>query len=218
MTALVQRRAKLLDAVSGAHRGRSRRGDALSGCVFPDLRLFPREKLGLAISVYTMGIFFGSASRWPMGGTVVDAVCGCPRFICLFWAWWRPGGFSFCSLASRVFWSRPGLHMRGAAAQEYAPPRRRPRGELNLEALFRADRTALAVVFGPGGRHDFPGALELRFSFLGAGFFPGSTAGRRGRRAGIGRLVAIFGCMGMYVGGLLCDRWQRRGSREGPLR
>ena len=39
---------------------------------------FPAEKLGLAISVYTMGIFFGSGVALAIGGTVVDSVMHMP--------------------------------------------------------------------------------------------------------------------------------------------
>ena len=39
---------------------------------------FPAEKLGLAISVYTMGIFFGSGVALAVGGTIVDSVMHMP--------------------------------------------------------------------------------------------------------------------------------------------
>jgi sugar phosphate permease len=44
----------------------------------------------------------------------------------------------------------------------------------------------------------------------------GWTAGEAGRALGV--LVLSFGCLGMYVGGLLCDRWLRKGVAEGPLK
>ncbi len=39
---------------------------------------FPAEKLGLAISVYTMGIFLGSGVALAVGGTIVDSVMHMP--------------------------------------------------------------------------------------------------------------------------------------------
>jgi MFS family permease len=44
----------------------------------------------------------------------------------------------------------------------------------------------------------------------------GWTAGQAGRALGV--LVLSCGCLGMYVGGVLCDRWLRRGVAEGPLK
>jgi len=44
----------------------------------------------------------------------------------------------------------------------------------------------------------------------------GWTVGQAGRTLGI--LALTFGCLGMYVGGGLCDHWQRRGIAEAPLR
>jgi hypothetical protein len=40
--------------------------------------------------------------------------------------------------------------------------------------------------------------------------------GRAGHTLGV--LTLIFGCAGMYLGGSLCDLWQRRGIPEAPLR
>lgn len=31
-------------------------------------------------------------------------------------------------------------------------------------------------------------------------------------------MIIVFGCIGMFVGGTLSDRWQRRGMHEGPLK
>ena len=43
----------------------------------------------------------------------------------------------------------------------------------------------------------------------------GWNAGRAG--AWLGSVVLVSGCVGMYVGGRLCDHWHSQGRREAPL-
>src|SRR5262249_58757628 len=40
------------------------------------------------------------------------------------------------------------------------------------------------------------------------------------RQAGtvLGIMILTTGCLGMYAGGAMCDRWLRRGIREAPLK
>jgi MFS family permease len=44
----------------------------------------------------------------------------------------------------------------------------------------------------------------------------GWSAGQSGRALGL--IILIFGCLGMSVGGRLCDHWQKQGVSEAPLR
>jgi MFS family permease len=44
----------------------------------------------------------------------------------------------------------------------------------------------------------------------------GWSAGQSGRALGL--LILVFGCLGMSIGGRLCDRWQKNGVLEAPLR
>jgi MFS family permease len=42
------------------------------------------------------------------------------------------------------------------------------------------------------------------------------SPGQSGRA--LAAILLTFGCLGMYLGGRLSDRWQKRGVREGPLK
>jgi MFS family permease len=44
----------------------------------------------------------------------------------------------------------------------------------------------------------------------------GWTPGEVGRTLGL--LIVCFGCLGMYIGGALTDRWRKAGMRDAPLR
>jgi MFS family permease len=57
------------------------------------------------------------------------------------------------------------------------------------------------------------------FSSWGPAFFQrvhGWSAGHTGRSLGF--IMLICGCVGMYIGGTLSDRWQQRGMAEAPLK
>jgi nitrate/nitrite transporter NarK len=41
---------------------------------------------------------------------------------------------------------------------------------------------------------------------------------RRQTGAVLGTIVLTTGCVGIYVGGWVCDRWQKQGIREAPLK
>jgi len=181
---------------------------------------FPKEQLGLAISVYTMGIFIGSGVALAVGGTVVDAVVRMPALhlpLLGIIATWR---------LSFLFVGIPGLLVVLLVYTVREPLRRNllrtadgRAADLSLRDVLEQIRTRWQSFTGLAIAMIFQSLSSYSFLSWAPAFFQrihGWTAGQAGRALGISLLV--FGCCGMYVGGVLCDRWQRRGIREAPLK
>ncbi len=181
---------------------------------------FPEEQLGLAISVYTMGIFIGSGIALAVGGAVVDMVVRLPEMhlpVLGTLAAWR---------LSFLLVGLPGI-LAGLLIFTVREPERR---NLLRDAEGRAARLSVADVISQlrGRWQSFTGlAVAMIFQSLASyaflswapAFFQrlhGWTAGQAGRALGFS--VLVFGCLGMYVGGALCDRWQHAGVHEAPLK
>jgi MFS family permease len=181
---------------------------------------FPAEKLGLAISVYTMGIFFGSGVALAIGGTIVDKVMRMPAMhlpVLGTIATWRLSfllvGIPGILVALLVYTVREPLRKNvlrladGRAA------------ELNLADMFAQIGRRWQSFWGMAIGMIFQSLSSYAFLSWAPTFFQrlhGWTAGQSGRALGV--LVLTCGCLGMYVGGLLCDRWLRKGVADGPLR
>lgn len=181
---------------------------------------FPKEQLGLAISVYTMGIFIGSGVALAVGGTVVDAVVRMPALhlpILGIVATWR---LSFLLVGI------PGLLVVLLVYTVREPLRRNllrtadgRAADLGLREVLAQVRMRWQSFTGLAIAMIFQSLASYAFLSWTPAFFQrihGWTAGQAGRALGI--TLLIFGCSGMYVGGLLCDRWQRQSIHEAPLR
>lgn len=181
---------------------------------------FPKEQLGLAISVYTMGIFVGSGIALAVGGTVVDAVVRMPALhlpILGVVATWR---LSFLLVGI------PGLLVVLLVYTIREPLRRNllrtadgRAAELGLWDVLAQVRTRWQAFTGLSVAMIFQSLASYSFLSWAPAFFQrihGWTPGQSGRALGV--ILLIFGCSGMYVGGSLCDRWQQRGIREAPLK
>ena len=181
---------------------------------------FPAEKLGLAISVYTMGIFFGSGVALAVGGTIVDAVMHMPALhapILGTIATWR---------LSFLLVGLPGVVI-GLIVFTVREPLRK---HMLRDSTGAAAHVGVWQMLGQIGRRwqsfwgmaigmIFQSMASYAFLSWAPTFFQrihGWSAGQAGRALGV--LVLCFGCLGMYVGGLLCDRWLRQGVAEGPLK
>ncbi|MGC2331661.1 MAG: MFS transporter [Candidatus Acidiferrales bacterium] len=181
---------------------------------------FPKERLGLAISVYTMGIFIGSGVALIVGGVVVDAVMRMPALhlpVLGVVATWR---------LTFLFVGLPGLLVVGLIYTVREPTRLnllraadgRPT-QLGLGGVVAQIRQrwqsftglSLAMIFQSLGSYAFLSWAPAFFERL-----HGWTAGHAGSVLGI--IVLICGCCGMYVGGVLCDSWQRKSIHEAPLK
>ena len=181
---------------------------------------FPPERLGVAISVYYMGVFLGSALALLVGGMVVDVMA-------------RVHTVTLPLLGTIASWrvtflvvGAPGL-LGALLVYTIKEPLRR-------NMLRNAEGKTARVSFGQawaqmGKRWQSLGGISLAMVFQsmanyaliswGPTYFlrvHGWTAGQSGRALAVILLVA--GCGGMLTGGRLSDHWQRRGLNEAPMR
>jgi MFS family permease len=181
---------------------------------------FPRERLGVAISVFYMGIFFGSSLSLLLTGAVIDALSHTPVVTVPLLgsiAAWRvtfllvglPGVlFALLVYTVREPVRRDLLRTRSGAASRLSfrsslgEMRRRWQSLLGISigAIFQSAPTYALISWTP-----------TYFQRV-----HGWTAGQSGR--GLAALLLTFGCAGIYAGGRLSDYWQKNGVTEGPLR
>lgn len=179
---------------------------------------FPGESLGVAISVYYMGVFFGTSLSLLLTGTVIDVLAHTPVIavpVLGAMAAWRitflivglPGLlFALLAYTIREPLRRDLLRSGGATrlsmrdtANEIGKRWQSLLG-ISIGAIFQAVPAYALISWTP-----------TYFQRV-----HGWTAGQAGR--GLAVLLLVFGCAGMYAGGRLSDYWQKRGVSEGPLR
>lgn len=181
---------------------------------------FPKERLGRALSVYSMGIFIGSGIALLVGGIVVDLTVHTPAAtvpILGTIASWR---LTFLIVGI------PGLLIAAWVATLREPIRKSlmrqqdgSAAKLSFPQVFEQLRVRWQSVAGISLAMIFQSACSYGFTAWGPAFFQRIhhwTAGQTGRALGI--IIVICGCSGMYVGGALADRWSKQGIRESHLR
>ena len=180
---------------------------------------FPPGQLGLALSVYSMGIYVGSGAAMIVGGSVVQSLSRSPELtlpILGTIASWR---------ATFLAVGIPGL-LVALLTRTIREPERRAllRGKDGRAAqsyfreVLRELRRRLWSVIGISLGMVFQAIAGYAFFAWGPTFLQRTYAWTPGHSGHVvGGLLLVFGCSGMYVGGSLCDRWQRRGIPEAPL-
>jgi MFS family permease len=180
--------------------------------------MFPRERLGVALSVLYMGVFWGSSLALMVGGTAVDLLSRTPIVsvpVLGMIASWRltflivgAPGILFALLLFTVREPvRQGMLKRAGGEQ------------LTVRETIAEVRLRWQTVAGLSLGMVFQSTCFYAFTSWSPAFFQrvhGWTAGQAGRALGV--LILIGGCLGMYAGGRLCDRWHRRGTIDGPVR
>lgn len=179
---------------------------------------FPRERFGVALSVLYMGVFVGSSLALMVGGTTVDILARTPLVtvpILGLIASWRltfvvvgAPGILFALLLFTVREPiRKGV-LRVASGKS-----------LSLREGIAEIRLRWQTVAGLALGMVFQSTCFYAFMSWAPAFLQrvhGWSAGQAGRALGL--IVLIFGCLGMYAGGSLCDRWHRKGIVDGPVR
>lgn len=181
---------------------------------------FPKDQIGTAISVYYMGIFFGSSLSLLVTGSVLDALRNTP-FI------------TIPLLGTMAAW-RVVFLIVGVPGVLFALLVYTVREPIRRDLLRTAENKALTLTFGQAWKEIGKRAKSVAGLSIGAVFqsaptyaitfwFPTFlqrthhwTPGQSGRA--LAAILLTFGCAGMYAGGKWSDRWQRNGSPEGPLR
>jgi MFS family permease len=181
---------------------------------------FPKERLATAMSVYSMGIFIGSGLANIVGGGVVDAVRQLPAVTLPVFgsiASWR---LTFLIVGV------PGLIVALLVYTIREPSRqnlmRASSGEiskLSIGEVFRQMRLRWQSVIGLSLALGFQSSCNYALLAWAPTFFirvHGWTPGQTG--AALGTIILMMGCLGLYAGGVLSDRWQQQGLRESPLK
>jgi MFS family permease len=180
---------------------------------------FAKERLGAALSVYYMGQVLGSSLALSVGGTVVQMVARKPDIILPVLgsiASWRLTflivGLPGLLFALMLFTLREPARrdvLRTSSGNE----------KLSLGETLAEVRKRWQSVVGISVGFIFHAACLYGFTAWVPPYFlrvHGWSIGEAGRALGF--LVITFGCAGLYVGGYLSERWQRRGFVDAPLR
>ncbi|MBP1624969.1 MAG: transporter, partial [Acidobacteria bacterium] len=182
--------------------------------------LFPKSRISTAISVFYFGLFLGSSLALVVGGITVDALARTP-FISVpllgTIASWR---------VTFLIVGLPGLLFALMAFTIREPLRR----NLMLGAEGKPVQTSFREAFVQMGRRwqsmlgisvgmIFQSSCTYAITSWVPVFFlriHGWSAAETGKALAV--IMIFFACPGMYLGGLLSDRWQKNGVSDGPLR
>ncbi len=164
---------------------------------------FPKEKLGRALSVFSMGVFFGSGLALILGGLIIQNV-GSWRTTFLIVG--LPGVLATLLLFTIKEPERQNLLGGKASKLSFA--------EVFAQVRLRWQSVAgicLAFAFQAMCNYSQQAWLPTYFA---------RVHGWQPKQAGLtlGIISLCTGLLGAYLGGVLCDRWQRQGQADAPLR
>jgi MFS family permease len=181
---------------------------------------FPRERMGAAISVYYMGLFFGTSLAQLVSGITIQALGRTPLLtvpVLGTIASWRVTflivglpGILFALLALTIREPlRKNLHVDAAGR-----PARATFGE-----AFAQMRLRWQSVVGISVGMAFQSVCTYSVSQWAAPYFMrvyGWQPAQTGKTLAF--ILIVFACSGMYLGGVLSDRWQKQGVLDARLR
>jgi MFS family permease len=180
---------------------------------------FPKERLGVALSTYSMGLFIGSSLALLVGGTAVDALSHLPPITVPMLGTMASWRLTFLIIgAPGVLFALLVFTIREPVRRSLLQTTEGRASRLNLRETWAQVRPRWQSVVGISLGMVFQSTITYGFQAWTPTFFVrvhGWTPGQAGRA--LGTIILISGCLGMYAGGVLCDRWQRRGMFEGPL-
>ena len=174
---------------------------------------FPRERFATAMSVYSMAIFIGAGLAYLIGGAVIGIASVQEMWNVPLIGATRPWQVVFLLVGL------PGLLVAALMLAVREPERtQEQRAGVSLRLLFswisRNLRTFVCLIVG----FALSGAVNIGISAWLATFLVqahGLTPARAGFVMGI--LTLGIGTMGVLVGGLVSDAFERRGRSDGPL-
>ncbi len=181
---------------------------------------FPGRLLATAVSLYSMGIMLGSGLALIVGGMVVDATSRMP-VMDLPWL----GSMASWRLTFLVV-GAPGLLVALLMRTVREPTRRAllrtaqgVPSRLSISEVVAQLRLRWQSVAGISLGMVFQAMCLYSFNAWAPSIFQrvyGWPAGKTGLALGL--IFLSFGCLGMYLGGRLCDYWKAKGIREAPLK
>jgi MFS family permease len=181
---------------------------------------FPKEKLSTALSVYSMGILLGSGIALIVGGLVIGAVSNNPPIdvpmLGIMAAW----------QVTFLIVGLPGLLVAVLLYTVREPARRGLAMSADGRVATVTLRDALAQIFSR-----WPIVLGVSLAMAcqamanyvltswGPEFFVRVHHWSKPQIGlTLGLITLSFGCLGLFVGGRLADRWVKQGVYEGPLK
>jgi len=178
--------------------------------------LFPRERVGRALGVYSSGVFIGIGASFLIGGAAIAWVSASPLFAAVPYEPWQITFFLV---------GLPGV-LVALLALSIREPRRRELRPLALQGRRRSVRDALAWFAANRATYltHFAGFATLTLVFNAmmtwAPEFFIRIHGMERPAAGfwLGCIVLVFGGLGITAGGLLSDWLSERGYLDAPLR
>ncbi len=164
---------------------------------------FPRERLGTALSIFSMGVFFGSGSALIVGGLVIGAV-GSWRLTFLIVG--LPG--LLAALLMFTIKEPVRKNLLGGKARHLSL------GEVFEQVKLRWQSVAgICLAFAFQALCNYAQQAWLPTYFVRAHGWQPKQAGLT-----LGVISLATGLLGAYLGGALCDRWQRGSKADAPLR
>jgi MFS family permease len=174
---------------------------------------FPPERLGTAMSVFSLGTFVGSGLAYIIGGAVVSVVESRGPVAVPLVGMVRPWQTAFFVVGI------PGLVIALLFLTVREPPRKPGSSGAGMGELFAYVRkhlrsfTCTSLGFSLSAMVNF-GIASWLATFMIRHY--GWTAARAGTVQGV--LTMTVGVAGVLAGGWMADRYARRGQTDGPLR
>ena len=173
---------------------------------------FPPERRALALSVYSLGTFFGAGLAYVLGATVAALAATHPEVHVPLVGPMRSWQVVFLAVGA------PGLLIAALALTMPEPPRQTTGMGVPLAAVLAHWRrhastlVTLACAFGCWSAVNYGIAAWLATFFV---RIHGWTAAAAGTWQGV--LTMSVGVGGALLGGTLADRWGRRGRVDAPI-
>jgi MFS family permease len=193
----------------------------LSPCAFSMITdSFPRERLSAPLSVYTMGIQLGSGLALIIGGMVAETVSHMPP-LDLPWvgsiAAWRIS-FLIVGLPGLLFVLLL-LSVREPARRALLLDSTGVPARLDFDGLLEQIRQRWRSALGISLMVSCQATCNYALLFWGPTFFDRLHHWPKDRTGLVlGLTTIVCGCIGLFTGGRLSDRWQGRGVADAPLR
>lgn len=187
--------------------------------------VFPKERLGVALSVFYMGVFLGSSLALLLGGTTVDAVSHMASITLPLLGTMAPWRITFLiaavpgiPFALLIYTLREPLR-RGALQTGASQRGSAGVAKLSPRDTLRQVGVRWTSVAGISVGMMCQAICNYGFMAWAPTFFarihhwaPGQT----GRALGL--IIATFGCLGMYAGGRISDTLLKKGIFDAPLK
>jgi MFS family permease len=179
----------------------------------------PRENLGVALSVFYMGVFLGSSLALLLGGTTVEAVSHMSSITLPLLGTMAPWRITFLIAAV------PGIPFALLIYTLREPIRRGAiqaggtSARLNIAQTLREVGVRWTSVAGISLGMACQAICNYCFMAWAPTFFARThhwAPGETGRALGL--IIATFGCLGMFAGGRISDVMLKKGMHDAPLR